>query len=55
VPPFTFSRVLILADVILAAVIAALLLLTNVQFDVLTAIGWVVVILVVYLASILVP
>lgn len=54
-PPFTFSRVLVLADVILAAVIAALLFFSATSFDVLTALGWVVVILTVYLASLLVP
>jgi hypothetical protein len=54
-PPFTFARVLVLADCILAAVIAVLLLLTDTSLDVLTALGWVLVVLAVYLASLLVP
>ena len=53
--PFTFSRVLVLADCILAAVLAVLLLLTDTSLDVLTALGWVFVVLGVYLASLLVP
>jgi hypothetical protein len=51
----TFSRVLILADCILAAVLAVLLLLTDTSLDVLTALGWVFVVLGIYLASLLVP
>jgi hypothetical protein len=54
-PPFTFARVLVLVDCILAAVIAVLLLLTDTSLDVLTALGWVLVVLAVYLASLLVP
>jgi hypothetical protein len=54
-PPFTFARVLVLADCILAAVIAVLLLLTDTSLDVLTVLGWVLVVLAVYLASLLVP
>jgi hypothetical protein len=53
--PFTFSRVLVLADCILAAVLAVVILLTNTSLDVLTALGWVFVVLAVYLASLLVP
>lgn len=55
VAPFTFSRVLVLVDCILAAVLAVLLLLTDTSLDVLTALGWVFVVLSVYLASLLVP
>ena len=51
----TFSRVLVLADCILAAVLAVLVLLTNTSLDVLTVLGWVFVVLAVYLASLLVP
>jgi hypothetical protein len=53
--PFAFSRVLVLADCIIAAVLAVVLLLTNTSLDVLTALGWVFVVLAVYLASLLVP
>lgn len=53
--PFTFSRVLVLVDCILAAVLAVLLLLTNTNLTVLDALGWVFVVLAVYLGSLLVP
>lgn len=52
---FTFSRVLVLADCILVAVLAVVLLLTDTSVDVLTAAGWLFVVLAVYLASLLVP
>jgi len=55
VQPFTFSRVLVLADCILAAVLAVLLLLTDSAISVGDALGWVFVVLSVYLASLLVP
>jgi hypothetical protein len=55
VQPFTFSRVLALIACILAAVVAVLLLLTDTSLDVFTALGWVFVVLAVYLASLLVP
>lgn len=53
--PFTFSRVLVLVDCIIAAVLAVLILLTDTSLDVITALGWVFVVLSVYLASLLVP
>ena len=53
--PFTFSRVLVLADCILAAVLAVLLLLTDTHLTVIDALGWLFVVLAVYLASLLVP
>lgn len=53
--PFTFSRVLVLADCVLAAVIAVLLLLTDTSLTVVAALGWLFVVLAVYLASLLVP
>lgn len=53
--PWTFSRVLVLAACILAAILAVLLLLTDVNLTVIDALGWVFVVLAVYLASLLVP
>jgi hypothetical protein len=53
--PFTFSRVLVLADCILAAILAVLLLVTDSAVSAQDAIGWVFVVLAVYLASLLVP
>lgn len=53
--PFTFSRVLVLVDCILAAVLAVLLLLTDSTIGILAALGWVFVVLAVYLGSLLVP
>jgi hypothetical protein len=53
--PTRYSFVLLLLDCILAAVLAVLLLLTDTSLDVLTALGWVFVVLAVYLASLLVP
>ena len=43
--PFTFSRVLVLADCILAAVLAVVLLLGSTSLSLSTAIGWVFVVL----------
>ena len=53
--PLTFSRVLVLAGCILAAVLAVLLLLTDVNLTVIDALGWLFVVVAVYLASLLVP
>jgi hypothetical protein len=55
VQPFTFSRVLVLVDCIIAAVLAVLLLLVQSHVSVADAFGWVFVVLAVYLASLLVP
>ena len=51
----TGSRFLVLADCVLAAVLAVLILLTNTSVSVIEALGWVFVVLGVYLASLLVP
>ena len=53
--PLTFSRVLVLAACIIAAILAVLLLLTTASLTVVAALGWVFVVLAVYLASLLVP
>lgn len=50
-----FARVLLLADFFLAGLIAVLLLLTNVNLTVIDALGWLFVVIAVYLASLLVP
>jgi hypothetical protein len=55
VQPFTFSRFLVLADCILAAVLAAVIILFGPTFTVMTAVGWLFVVLAVYLGSLLVP
>jgi len=55
VQPFTFSRVLVLVDLLVAAILAVLLLLVDYSISVTDAIGWVFVVLAVYLASLLVP
>jgi hypothetical protein len=55
VQPFTFSRVLVLAAFLIAGVLAVVILLNTSTLSVLTALGWLAVILCVYLASLLVP
>ena len=49
------ARILVLADFLLAGVLAVLILLTNTSISVIEALGWVFVVLGVYLASLLVP
>ena len=49
------ARALVLVALIIAAVVAVLILLTSASITVLTALGWVLVVLAVYLASLLVP
>lgn len=53
--PLTVNRLLILAALIIAVVIAVLIFFTDESFTVITALGWVLVVLAFYLASLLVP
>lgn len=53
--PFTFSRVLVLAACLVSAILAVLLLLTSTKVGIVAAIGWVFVVLALWLASMLIP
>jgi hypothetical protein len=53
--PFTFSRVLVLVDCVLCAILAVLLLITDTAISVQDALGWLFVALAVYFASLLAP
>ena len=53
--PFRASGLIVLVACIIAAVLAVLLLLTDSAISVGDALGWVFVVLAVYLASLLVP
>lgn len=53
--PFTVNRLLVLAALVIAVVMAVLIFFTGESFTVITAIGWVFVVLAAYLASLLVP
>jgi hypothetical protein len=51
----TINRLLVLAALVIAAVLAVLLLVTSSEIALLTAVGWAFVVAALYLGSLLVP